>query len=149
MWITGAISTGIALVSFASCGGSSSGGTGGGGATGGSGGCGDDEGIDCECNGELYGPSCVDGVWDCGTCEADVSCSLAEHCEEYQYCAFDDGECGKSALGVCRAVDELVECDPEPNGFVCGCDGQQYATACDAFAAGIDTSPEPFCPASP
>ncbi|MEZ4445944.1 MAG: hypothetical protein R3B72_43110 [Polyangiaceae bacterium] len=68
----------------------------------------------------------ADGCND--TC-ADKPCSMADDCAQF-LCSFDVDTCG-APVGLCSDL----ACETLPGG--CGCDGNTYATACDAAAAGV------------
>jgi hypothetical protein len=64
---------------------------------------------------------------------------VGETCAEGSYCKYDEGTCGNGdGTGTC--VDMPGNCPPDLFDPVCGCDGQVYANACGAAAAGVDLS---------
>ncbi|MHC4837788.1 MAG: Kazal-type serine protease inhibitor domain-containing protein, partial [Planctomycetota bacterium] len=98
----------------------------------------------CGCDGETYGNACVAAsagvnVDAEGACP-EPACRADDDCARGEYCSRPDGECG--GAGVC--AEQPLECRDvdEP---VCGCDGEDYANACDAAAAGVSVAGRGRC----
>ncbi|MFT3770009.1 MAG: hypothetical protein QM820_31665 [Minicystis sp.] len=138
-------------VAIGACGGGSGGGGSGGGGSGGGGGnggggnddCGPEpEGVDCICNDELFGPSCVGGQWVCEDCP-DVTCggTSGKTCGPDMFCAFFNRTCGADEPGECTPVSLCLH----SNTLSCGCDGKVYADLCAAAAAGQDGAASGGC----
>lgn len=73
-------------------------------------------------------------------------CIVNEDCDAADYCSHPNGECEPGApTGVCVP---RGECEPV-DGLVCGCDGQTYASPCEASAAGVNLADIGACPSSP
>jgi hypothetical protein len=105
----------------------------------------------------LSGCSCVGG--DCpnlfrapGECEAyfgacPQSCGgfVGAACPPSHYCDFEETDpCGGGdGTGVCRPRPDIC---PPVIAEVCGCDGRDYRSPCDAHAAGVDVAREGPCP---
>lgn len=91
----------------------------------------------CPDGGTSLGP--IDADWDEGglCCVAGVACGAraGATCTAQQYCAYEEGEyCGAAdAEATCQARPSACDADLKP---VCGCDGNTYASACEANAAG-------------
>ena len=88
-----------------------------------------------------WGPGYADfDLEPCGAYEMNLppsGCSSDADCSNGQRCYFDEGAvCGDVIAGLCLTP-PTGDCD-EPNepSSVCGCDGNVYATACDAAVAG-------------
>lgn len=150
-WASRAAAAAAVMVVYASaCGGSSSGGSSSGGA-GGAGGaaCSDEiEGVDCECNGELYAPSCVNGEIECDPCpDPEPECGPGlPSCPAGMYCAFDDMVCGDAGgLGFCVEAEPLTDCPYVYLGERCGCDGQLRANECVTHQSGVDLDESGGC----
>jgi hypothetical protein len=113
------------------------GGSGGLGATGGSGGgsatCGPGD-LDCICPGGNF--ICQN---DRTTCVCPRECTYNEECGQDAICLFYDGNCGGAAHGYCQTIATAPgsTCIQTP---VCGCDGNLYASSCDALAAHVSPS---------
>ncbi len=69
----------------------------------------------------------------------------SDACGEGRYCNTRRGPCNGS--GVCADVDSSPDCPPgETIGGSCGCDGQMYATQCDADRVGVPLAPsQTYC----
>jgi hypothetical protein len=103
--------------------------------------------------------TCVDGdlyPTTCGpaNCDAPIGpCAPPpKNCGGFLGLTCDDGEyCFYEADLMCGAADHLGTCVPKPSDCsaaepVCGCDGNDYASACDAAAAGVSVTE---CPPAP
>jgi hypothetical protein len=114
--------------------------------------CTDDDAPACGCNGTTYGSRCLAaqagvGILDMGPCpewSADTTCGGAtgNDCTADEYCAY--AECGQSDddTGQCRFRPR--DCVPQ-RAPVCGCDGRDYANACEAARAGVSVSKSGSC----
>ena len=69
----------------------------------------------------------------------DPACTGGTHCE------WSDKLCGARTHGTCSNFPAGVFCAPSAEP-VCGCDGQNYASACEAARASIDFSSNKNCP---
>ena len=69
----------------------------------------------------------------------DPACASGTHCE------WSDKLCGARTHGACASFPGGVACSisAEP---VCGCDGKNYASPCEAARAGVDISSNASCP---
>lgn len=66
-----------------------------------------------------------------------------EVCEPTEFCDFPDNDCGAAdAVGACKRRPEICMPAEFP---VCGCDGQDYSTECEAYGAGTDIASEGPC----
>ncbi len=63
-------------------------------------------------------------------------------CGDGEYCARPLGECENFAVGSCAPIPMVCTRDFRP---VCGCDGNTYANACGAAAAGVAVAREGDC----
>ncbi len=99
----------------------------------------------CGCDGETYANECEAAragvqIDHEGACQVKHLCRSNLDCEPELYCQFLGGGCGEGP-DVVHATPGV--CLPRPLGCpdifapVCGCDGQTYANACDAAAAGV------------
>lgn len=65
-----------------------------------------------------------------------LACSATAPCGAGTYCDFGDGCGGPGAIGTCSPISYC----PPVGGIVCGCDGRDYLSACEAHAAGTATA---------
>ena len=97
-------------------------------------------------------PQCPNGVLldakGCETCQCAPAntCSATSDCAKSQYCAKPDGQCATS--GACLPIPQTCPAVPPPTGGVCGCNGVDYADACSAAKAGINTNHTGSCAAT-
>jgi len=115
-------------------GGTSAGGQSNGGTAGAGGGCAEGATMPLDCN----TCRCHAGQWACTTIAcATKGCGgfLGQTCSATEYCAYMPGE-------WCGGADASSTCEPRPEGCpdiympVCGCDGMNYPSACDAAMHG-------------
>jgi hypothetical protein len=108
---------------------------------------------------EIVAPSCPDGLElailgacdfacvDPATCAEPPPCGghLGQGCAEGAYCHYELPQ-------MCGAFDQTGVCLPRPTRCdrnfapVCGCDGNTYANACNAHAAGQSVFADGTCP---
>jgi hypothetical protein len=68
----------------------------------------------------------------------------ADPCGPGEFCKLDVGECSYAdAVGICTVTPDACT---EIFAPVCGCDGETYANACFADAAGVNVATEGECP---
>jgi len=95
----------------------------------------------CACDGMSYPSACEaarhgQGVMQTGACQV-KSCGgeLGNTCGANEYCAYKSGQ-------ACGTADATSTCEPRPETCpdiympVCGCDGVNYPSACDAALHG-------------
>jgi hypothetical protein len=101
----------------------------------------------CSCE----GPDCANAFETYEQCEAVFSaCGAAcggfagATCGSSEWCDFPDGWLcgGTDGQGVCRTRPTVC---PPVIAPVCGCDGQTYQSACDAYGAGTDVATDGPC----
>ena len=98
----------------------------------------------CGCDGTTYVSACEAeragvSVASQGACGTAGTCPGG--CAANQFCATPDGMC--SAQGACMTKpDQGQLCGGSP---VCGCDGANYASACDAAKAGVSVLTSGTC----
>ena len=94
--------------------------------------------IDGPMNGPMDGPIADGPIVACGAA-TDPTCASGTHCE------WSDKLCGSRTHGACASFPGGVLCaiSAEP---VCGCDGKNYASPCEAARAGVDISSNASCP---
>jgi hypothetical protein len=69
----------------------------------------------------------------------DRACNAASACAPSEYCEFEPGLCGKTKrAGVCRPRPSACHYGSAASAPVCACDGNVYASECEAHAAGVD-----------
>jgi len=73
-------------------------------------------------------------------CSEPLGCKSNDACDDGQYCAQKDGECG--GIGKCVASPDACPLVYKP---VCGCDGNTYGNGCEAAAAGVNVSFDGTC----
>lgn len=80
-----------------------------------------------------------------------MSCESSDDCFESEVCDFPFDSCGRRVedTGQCRRRPSSANCNVVQREAACGCDGQTYASSCDAAAAGVDTDRDGGCPAPP
>lgn len=86
----------------------------------------------------------VDSALDSGHLAQDAggACTASgPSCGAGLYCAWQDKRCGARAQGTCAAT---TACNAN-SGTVCGCDGNNYASECEAARAGVDVSSTATC----
>ena len=66
-------------------------------------------------------------------------------CAGDTYCQWSDNLCGGRTHGACTGIPRGVLC-AIPAAPVCGCDGKNYPSECDAAKAGMDVSSSATCP---
>ena len=73
------------------------------------------------------------------------ACTSADDCSADSFCDFtSEAACGNAAAGLCKA--RPIGCEFAEGGEVCGCDGETYASACEAELAGVSIADEAACP---
>lgn len=90
------------------------------------------------------GPGCVAGL--CTAKPDGVVCggSAGESCSETEYCAYEPGQ-------ACGGLDASAVCRPRPDACdailapVCGCDGVEYTSDCEAARAGTGVANTGAC----
>ena len=95
----------------------------------------------CGCDGTTYSNPC--DAASAGVrveSEGQCPCRSNDDCLSNQYC--DQGDVCARSTGTCK--ERPTNC-PELFDPVCGCDGQNYDTACFANAAGVQVSAEEVC----
>lgn len=70
------------------------------------------------------------------------ACKTHDDCAAGTLCRFSPGSCGE-ASGSCEPVD--AQADAECGVAVCGCDGRDYASACEAWKAGVSVGQYGSC----
>jgi hypothetical protein len=83
--------------------------------------------------------TCAAGQWNC----TDIACEvkgcggyLGDTCADDEYCAYVEGQ-------SCGGADASASCAPRPQGCdgiyapVCGCDGSNYSSSCEAAMKGV------------
>lgn len=83
---------------------------------------------------------CTQPGESCSTIVCTAECSSNADCEATEYCA----RAGCAGEGTC--VPRLTECPPEIRP-TCGCDGNTYASPCDANASGVGVLHDGECEA--
>jgi len=99
----------------------------------------------CADNGDDDGGGGDDDTGDTGDGNTGDACGgfAGLQCDDGYYCDWADDTCG--------AVDGQGTCQPVPDvctaggAIVCGCDGEQYASACAAAQNGTDVSTDTSC----
>ncbi|MCA9623436.1 MAG: hypothetical protein KC731_30655, partial [Myxococcales bacterium] len=96
--------------------------------------------------------SCIDGAWVCPPggvlfgepgCIPPEVCAKSMPCGPGSYCEVDDYSCGAATtLGHCAAIPGSCAAGVE----ACGCDGQTYASACEAAQSAQHISAAQGCP---
>jgi len=91
-------------------------------------------------------PTCASGDASDGS-GAGAACGAASDptCASGTHCEWSDKLCGSRSHGACVSFPGGVACSvsAEP---VCGCDGKNYASPCEAARAGVDISSNASCP---
>jgi hypothetical protein len=101
----------------------------------------------CGCDGKTYLNACaaaVEGVTvaSAGACTL-CGGSAQEMCLDSEVCLIEPGRCDDLAPGFCIDPPEECSIDIAP---VCGCNGETYADACAALAAGVTIDSAGECP---
>ena len=98
----------------------------------------------CGCDGQTYANACeaaAAGVnADYGGQCLSPQCTSNSDCETGDYCSKSAGDC--DGQGTCSPRPEVC---PDVWDPVCGCDGQTYANACEAAAAGVNVEYRGVC----
>jgi hypothetical protein len=110
----------------------------------------------CGCDGRAY-PSACDAWKDGVSVLRDGDCSEGEPeppvepeepamcggvaCGAGEFCLYNDGTCG-GATGACTSLSGACTSALLP---VCGCDGQTYASRCEALRAGVSLEHDGAC----
>lgn len=95
----------------------------------------------CGCDGTTYGNACeAESAGVRVDFDGQCPCSGHDDCFDTQYC--DQGEVCARSTGTCKERPQL--CSPVFMP-VCGCDGADYSSVCDANAAGVQVSAEQPC----
>ncbi|MED5465824.1 MAG: EGF domain-containing protein [Myxococcota bacterium] len=88
---------------------------------------------------------CVDGMWACTEAICAQTCSKNDDCSDDEFCLVSDGSCA-AGEGICAFVPEVCTTYVQP---VCGCDGNDYTSACVANAEGVNVAKEGKCDTDP
>jgi hypothetical protein len=115
--------------------------------------CASEPAWECGCDGKDYQNACERiaqgiGLFSTGKCKpAGQPCDakVQGSCAAGQYCVLKEG-CDAKALGACAAIP--AQCTGNPDGKVCACDGQEFASACEAAQAGVNVAHAGSCEAS-
>jgi len=76
------------------------------------------------------------------------SCNANDDCRSDGYCDFH-GRCALSSNRFGKCIFKPTTCAPQVKpAYVCGCDGQSYASECEAKSKGVDVNDQGGC-ASP
>jgi Kazal-type serine protease inhibitor-like protein len=106
----------------------------------------DDKTYPNECDANRAGVS-VASSGECAPSTGGGTCGglLGAQCGDGEFCNFPiDAICGAAdQTGTCEAVPEVCTFELNP---VCGCDGNDYANACAAHAAGVSVASQGECP---
>jgi len=107
-----------------------------------------DEGWACQgCEPDPCCPLCDVCYGRCVPLPRDLSCESNADCREGEYCRFGEG-CGAAGPGTCVGR-EPTWCNGVGPGVcetVCGCDGVDYCTPCNAAHAGVSVASYGPCP---
>jgi hypothetical protein len=90
----------------------------------------------CGCDGQTYANECyaaMEGVSVDYAGECRPACAVNADCEENDYCAKADGDCGGEGACDARPINCPYLWDP-----VCACDGVTYANGCVAAMNGVN-----------
>ena len=72
------------------------------------------------------------------------ACTSNDDCGADTFCYFvGAASCGDAAAGLCKA--RPIGCEQAPQAEVCGCDGETYASMCEAELAGATVASEGAC----
>ncbi len=103
----------------------------------------------CACNGVSYDNACwaaregYSVLYQQGSCEDLATvCTTNNDCALTEYCFWATGDC--AGQGVCHPRPSY--CAQEYWQPVCGCDGQSYASYCDAHFVGVNVATLTSCP---
>lgn len=79
--------------------------------------------------------------WGCQS-----TCATASDCGAGSYCSTQDDAClTATAVGFCKSIPTSCAEATDP---VCGCDGKQYQSSCEAARAGVSVAAAGTCPTS-
>lgn len=109
----------------------------------------------CGCDGETYDNQCnaaANGV----SVASEGECTGTTPCTNYgvkddtcsdnnQFCRIGEGDCMLKIAeqdGFCQPQPVVCDLSYDP---VCGCDGEDYANECNAFAAGVNVQQKGEC----